>query len=236
MQQPNYGNPKEPPIAQAYYPTQQQQQQQPQQPYPPQQQQMNYPTAAAPAPVYMDHNSVSHQPLLQPQASRPPTTSFGTYQHITVGSMMPTAPPLEACGGAPTFDASRIEQGHQQPSYGDANFVTSAGSGQYFSPQEIDTLNQQYAAMDAPKPTQVEPVGEFVVQATAVAQATPVLVTQAGVPIFSKPQSYAVTSHDGHHGQKSCDKSLNNFDSIMEFFQTYNTRPRIACRVHGCVF
>jgi len=74
-----------------------------------------------------------------------------------------------------------------------------------------------------------------VAQAMPVAQATPVLTTNVGVPIFDPAtvRSSAATEQDSNDGVKSSDACLTSVDEVFKFLNTYNTRPRIAARVHG---
>jgi hypothetical protein len=246
----NQGIPAALPPYQQPYP--QGQPQQFQQPYPiaaqqvfPQAQQAHNPSAMANNP---------HQPLLAPSAaavgagkSAPPPASMMAQQPRqpalakSVNAMMPTAPPLEACAAVGPIDASRIEQGHQAPGQnsGHMGMATSAAQGQFFTPQELEVLRMQQAPIDARKPKAGAgaPTGEvpvaMVVPVATAAPAAPVLVTQAGFPILARASSAAVTHHDSHHGVKSSDKSLNNTDRVLEFFQAHNSRPCVACRVHG---
>lgn len=118
--------------------------------------------------------------------------------------------------------------------------ATAASQGQYFTPEELHLLRVQAAPVDARKPKngQGVPVGAVSVAtavpvALAAAPAAPVLVTSVGFPILARASSAAVTHHDGYHGVKSSDKLLNTTDSILEFLQAHNSRPCVACRVHG---
>ena len=64
--------------------------------------------------------------------------------------------------------------------------------------------------------------------------ANPIMVTAAGVPIVTNAVSGARTDYDGYKGVKSCDEILQqSVDEILLFLQTYNSRPRLSCRVHG---
>ena len=183
----------------------------------------------APAYVNTNRNNPHQQFAPQPQAM-----AAGQYMPQTVGEMMPTAPPIESCSTAGPINTNRIEQQQQAPAQ-QGSFASSAGPGQYFSQQEIELLNRQHALMDARKPVEGTPQGQIPVAAAASrpVPAQPVLVTQVGVPILPQARSLAVTCHDGWHGIKSCDQSLDSVEKILEFLQTHNNRPRVACRVHG---
>ena len=100
--------------------------------------------------------------------------------------------------------------------------------------QEIGVLQAQAVPVDYVSSRSYEgqlPVAQC---AVPVAQATPVLTTAVGMPIFSgQTRCVAETEQDGSSGVKSCDAILDNVSEILNFLNTYNTRPRVACHVHG---
>ena len=61
-----------------------------------------------------------------------------------------------------------------------------------------------------------------------------VLTTNQGMPIIVNQRSSVMTEWDGYKGVKSCDPRLQtSIDECLLFFNTYNTRPNQAVRVHG---
>ena len=60
------------------------------------------------------------------------------------------------------------------------------------------------------------------------------LQTAVGMPIYAaSDKSTAATEQDGSSGVKSSDPLLTSVPEILKFLDTYNTRPRVAARVHG---
>ena len=148
---------------------------------------------------------------------------------------------------------AKAVEGYQQgevaiPGGVDCAASAPAVDANFFSPGELDTLRAQGSV----------PMDNFRLHGGTgelpMAQAVPlgvgggggrggalplaaevVMTTSAGVPIFKNPSpSPAATQYDGgSKGIKSSDPLLSSRDEIMRFLNTYNTRPRVACRIWG---
>lgn len=104
----------------------------------------------------------------------------------------------------------------------------------FYSPVELQALMAQAVPVDVVTSPKFEGALPAMACAVPVAQAVPVLTTAVGMPIYSaQTRSVVRTEQDGASGVKSCDESLQSADEILNFLNTYNTRPKVACHVHG---
>jgi hypothetical protein len=187
-----------------------------------------------PPPQYQQPPPQQYQQPPQ-QASAPPAG--------TVAQLMPSAPPLESLRDTYSAAGGQQYEDHGQPPSSAGTQLGAAdgsvASYNFFQPAELQVLQAQAVPVDnfqlntgggAPV-AQAVPVA----QAMPVAQATPVLTTNVGVPIFDPAtvRSSAATEQDSNDGVKSSDACLTSVDEVFKFLNTYNTRPRIAARVHG---
>eukprot|EP00949_MAST-11_sp_MAST-11-sp1_P002184 g2184.t1 len=144
----------------------------------------------------------------------------GTTTATTISQLMPTAPPIEACGrdwsnaqcDRPIEDSSKAQlDGYSQ----DSMQGTGATGSKFFSAQEMQALRQGSPPVDVYKanfsrgggadgPSGVlstASVGTGVPTAAATAVAQPVLVTSVGMPITpANAISTAETHFDGYKG------------------------------------
>jgi hypothetical protein len=186
-------------------------------------------------------------PVAQPAAMMPtalpvaqPASSAGSSSLPVaqpVQSLMPTAPPIASLRDTWSDQANMQAEDAGEVPKAEGNYAMAsapAADADFYSAQELGVLQAQAAPIDTFTSLKHEGQMPAVVDAVPVAQATPVLTTAVGVPIYPvQVRSTAKTEQDGSHGVKSCDESLNTVPDILNFLNTYNTRPRLCCRVHG---
>ena len=188
-----------------------------------------------------------------------PATMFQPSWHpaaagVAVAQSMPVAPPLEGLSDTYTtnpvleqnFEASDARLPKADVCVSDATHAQAGAA--FFAPDELQILraqpvpvdNYQMGAGGAPLPDgQQLPTATVVGGPPGPGGALPaadvIFTTNAGVPVLKTQNSPAETDLDGSYGRgiKSCDPCLVSFEDIMQFLNTYNTRPKLAVQVWG---
>ena len=202
------------------------------------------PSDAVPSPAPMAVPSPAGMPVPSPAAA-PPAASAPSA--ASVAEAMPSAPPLESLRDTYSAGASGNFEDHgaapSEGGWGGVHAGEQQVQGSFYSPQEVQVLQAQAVPVDtfqlgkggaAPSAEPVPMAVPVAQTMTPVATAVPVLTTAVGMPIYAaSDKSTAATEQDGSSGVKSSDPLLTSVPEILKFLDTYNTRPRVAARVHG---
>lgn len=178
-------------------------------------------------------------PVAMPVAQTvPASASAGANLPVatTVAAAMPSAPPLASLSDQFSNLQVEVEESGEPPKLQGTYETASAppADANFYTAEELKVLQSQAVPVDVCTSASFEGQLPTVQTAVPVVQAQPVLTTSVGVPIYTQQtRSTAITEQDGSEGVKSCDPCLTTVPEIMNFLNTYNARPRLACHVHG---
>ena len=107
--------------------------------------------------------------------------------------------------------------------------------------RQIDTKPMPVNIMQGTNETPARGVVQRVVAPAAAVVSVPVLTTAEGVPILLNSMSPATTHYDYYYenplwaqrGVRSCDPCIDSPEAVMQFLNTYNTRPKFGLEVRG---
>lgn len=176
----------------------------------------------------------AREPFLHaPPAYAPQQQGMAPPLAQTVGQLMPTAPPMQGIAAPPLVSAHEEDAAHEDEHCAMASQAVRGAKGfQQWTPEEVKQLSQAPVPVDSFRPQKgVAPQG--LVQPQQAAPSAPLFVTSTGVPVGGFVPSRAQVYYNGYVGVKSQDPCLATRDEIMNYLNSYNTRPRQFVRVHG---